>query len=129
MKAETLAGYPINRRSWTAGDADLGGLKVITNQGWFAASLRHEDVYKLYSESFLSADHPEQIIWEAKQIVLPGFGLTGGARLFHLRGSVAELRVTSAVRITGTSEVDSPDRGIVGRFASSKLSDCTNSSI
>jgi phosphoglucomutase len=50
--------------------APIGGLKVLTEHGWFAARPSGtEDVYKLYAESFLGDDHLERIIDEAQQII------------------------------------------------------------
>jgi len=50
--------------------APIGGLKVLTEHGWFAARPSGtEDVYKLYAESFLGDDHLERIIDEARQII------------------------------------------------------------
>lgn len=50
--------------------AALGGLKVVTDAGWFAARPSGtEDVYKIYAESFVSAEHLEQIQTEAQAIV------------------------------------------------------------
>jgi hypothetical protein len=57
----------------------LGGLKVITENGWFAARPSGtEDVYKIYAESFLGADHLRKIQSEARAIVDDAFaaGLT-----------------------------------------------------
>jgi phosphoglucomutase len=51
-------------------DANIGGLKVVTENGWFAARPSGtEDIYKIYAESFLSKDHLKQIIEEAQTIV------------------------------------------------------------
>ncbi|MCU0641487.1 MAG: phosphoglucomutase (alpha-D-glucose-1,6-bisphosphate-dependent) [Candidatus Margulisbacteria bacterium] len=51
-------------------DAPIGGLKVVTEQGWFAARPSGtEDVYKLYAESFKGPDHLQQIQAEARAIV------------------------------------------------------------
>jgi phosphoglucomutase len=51
-------------------DAAIGGLKVITRQGWFAARPSGtEDVYKIYAESYRGADHLRRIQEEAQQIV------------------------------------------------------------
>ena len=51
-------------------DASIGGLKVTTENGWFAARPSGtEDIYKLYAESFKSADHLQQIVAEAREIV------------------------------------------------------------
>jgi phosphoglucomutase len=50
--------------------APIGGLKVMTEHGWFAARPSGtEDVYKLYAESFLGEDHLERIIGQARQII------------------------------------------------------------
>jgi phosphoglucomutase len=50
--------------------APIGGLKVITEHGWFAARPSGtEDVYKVYAESFLGAEHLERILAEAQRIV------------------------------------------------------------
>ncbi len=51
-------------------NAAIGGLKVTTQNGWFAARPSGtEDIYKIYAESFLSKDHLEKIIAEAQTIV------------------------------------------------------------
>jgi phosphoglucomutase len=50
--------------------APIGGLKVVTEHGWFAARPSGtEDVYKVYAESFLGAEHLERILDEAQRIV------------------------------------------------------------
>ena len=50
--------------------AAIGGVKVITKSGWFAARPSGtEDIYKIYAESFRGADHLRQIIEEAQAIV------------------------------------------------------------
>jgi phosphoglucomutase len=49
--------------------APIGGLKVITPQGWFAVRPSGtEDVYKLYAESFRGSDHLRRIQEEAQAI-------------------------------------------------------------
>lgn len=51
-------------------DAPLGGLKVETANGWFAARPSGtEDIYKIYAESFISTQHLDQILNEAKTLV------------------------------------------------------------
>lgn len=51
-------------------EAAIGGLKVTTENGWFAARPSGtEDIYKIYAESFLSKDHLEKIIDEAQALV------------------------------------------------------------
>ena len=72
VSAATLAGEPITARLTRApgNDAPIGGLKVTTANGWFAARPSGtEDIYKLYAESFTSADHLQQIVAEAQRIV------------------------------------------------------------
>jgi len=50
--------------------AAIGGLKVVTENGWFAARPSGtEDIYKIYAESFLSDDHLKKILEEAQSIV------------------------------------------------------------
>ena len=66
------AGEPVLSRLTTApGNGEpLGGLKVITESGWFAARPSGtEDVYKLYAESFRGPDHLARIQEEAQQIL------------------------------------------------------------
>ncbi|MFZ4660646.1 MAG: phosphoglucomutase (alpha-D-glucose-1,6-bisphosphate-dependent) [Caldilineaceae bacterium] len=54
--------------------AAIGGLKVVTADGWFAARPSGtENIYKIYAESFKSADHLQQIQAEAQQIVNQSF--------------------------------------------------------
>jgi phosphoglucomutase len=68
----TLAGDPIVAKLTRApaNDAPLGGLKVVTKNGWFAARPSGtEEVYKLYAESFRDRSHLEQIQDEARRIV------------------------------------------------------------
>lgn len=72
VPGETLAGEPIRDRLTAApgnGEA-FGGVKVTTENGWFAARPSGtENVYKIYAESFLGADHLKRIQDEAKAIV------------------------------------------------------------
>jgi phosphoglucomutase len=57
----------------------IGGLKVITESGWFAARPSGtENIYKIYAESFREADHLPRIIEEAQAIVSEA--LAGGTR-------------------------------------------------
>lgn len=72
VSAETLAGDPITARLTAApgNGAAIGGLKVMTENGWFAARPSGtEDAYKIYCESFLGAEHREKIEKEAVDIV------------------------------------------------------------
>jgi phosphoglucomutase len=51
-------------------DAPIGGVKVTTEHGWFAARPSGtEDVYKVYAESFLGEEHLDRIIAEAQAVV------------------------------------------------------------
>ncbi len=72
VKATELAGDRIVAMLTTApgNGAAVGGLKVVTDQGWFAARPSGtEDVYKLYAESFRGKDHLTKIQAEAQDIV------------------------------------------------------------
>ncbi|ANY09233.1 phosphoglucomutase (alpha-D-glucose-1,6-bisphosphate-dependent) [Pseudonocardia sp. HH130630-07] len=72
VTATELAGDPITARLTSApgNDAALGGLKVVTGSGWFAARPSGtEDVYKVYAESFRGAEHLAAIQSEAREVV------------------------------------------------------------
>jgi phosphoglucomutase len=72
VKADALAGERIVARLTRApgNDAAIGGLKVVTENGWFAARPSGtEDVYKIYAESFLGEEHLRRIQEEARAIV------------------------------------------------------------
>ena len=76
VKAETLAGDPIVARLTKApgNGADIGGLKVVSEQGWFAARPSGtEDVYKIYAESFRGEEHLQKLVEEARAIVDAAF--------------------------------------------------------
>lgn len=80
VTASVLAGENITAKLTKApsNNADIGGLKVCTENGWFAARPSGtEDVYKIYAESFKGADHLEKIQEEAKQIVSDTFAKAG----------------------------------------------------
>lgn len=72
IKQDQLAGEKIINILTTApgNDAPIGGLKVVSENGWFAARPSGtEDIYKIYAESFLGNDHLQKIINEAQKIV------------------------------------------------------------
>ena len=72
VSATTLAGDPITAILTRApgNDAPIGGLKVTTDQGWFAARPSGtEDVAKVYAESFRGADHLDRLLDEAQALV------------------------------------------------------------
>jgi len=72
VTADTLAGEPITAKLTHApgNGAAIGGLKVTTENGWFAARPSGtEDIYKIYGESFKGADHLRAIQAEAQEIV------------------------------------------------------------
>jgi phosphoglucomutase len=78
----TLAGDPIVAKLTHApgNGAPIGGLKVVTANGWFAARPSGtEDVYKIYAESFRGAEHLAHLQEEAQRLV--------GATLARARGS------------------------------------------
>jgi phosphoglucomutase len=72
VKASLLAGEKITTKLTKApgNDASIGGLKVVTDNGWFAARPSGtENVYKVYAESFKSEEHLQLILREATSIV------------------------------------------------------------
>ena len=72
VSATELAGEPITAKLTAApgNGARIGGLKVTTENGWFAARPSGtEDVYKIYAESFLGAEHLARIQAEAREVV------------------------------------------------------------
>ena len=72
LDASDLAGEPIQQVLTRApdNDAPIGGLKVTTENGWFAARPSGtEDVYKIYAESFVGREHLASIQREAKHLV------------------------------------------------------------
>ncbi|HWC23761.1 MAG TPA: phosphoglucomutase (alpha-D-glucose-1,6-bisphosphate-dependent) [Flexivirga sp.] len=77
VASTSLAGQPITAKLTRApgNDAPIGGLKVTTEDAWFAARPSGtEDVYKIYAESFQGADHLAQVQAEAKEIVSAALG-------------------------------------------------------
>ncbi len=80
VKATELAGEPIVARLTHApgNGAAIGGLKIVTENGWFAARPSGtENIYKIYLESFLGPDHLQRIRDEAQQIVQAAFREAG----------------------------------------------------
>jgi len=72
VTATELAGEPITAKLTRApgNGAAIGGLKVVTENGWFAARPSGtEDIYKIYAESFKGREHLQQIQEEARDIV------------------------------------------------------------
>jgi len=80
VSATSLAGEPIEARLTHApeNNAPIGGLKIVTANGWFAARPSGtEDVYKIYAESFKGLDHLKIIQEEAQAIVAGAFRAAG----------------------------------------------------
>jgi len=80
VKADTLAGEKITARLTSApgNGASIGGLKVETENGWFAARPSGtEEVYKIYAESFVDEAHLNRIFAEAQEIVSAAFKAAG----------------------------------------------------
>ncbi len=72
IKHKELAGEKIKSILTNApgNNASIGGVKVVTKNGWFAARPSGtEDIYKIYAESFLKKEHLKKIIDEAQNIV------------------------------------------------------------
>jgi phosphoglucomutase len=77
VRATELAGEKITDRLTNApgNGAPLGGLKVVTEAGWFAARPSGtEDVYKVYAESFRGPDHLARIQEDARDVVAAALG-------------------------------------------------------
>jgi len=80
IRADLLGGYPITARLTRApgNQAPIGGLKVTTDYGWFAARPSGtENVYKIYAESLLDEKHLHLIQQEAQEIVSQTFRQAG----------------------------------------------------
>jgi len=80
VTARELAGEPITAKLTRApgNNEDIGGLKVMTENGWFAARPSGtEDIYKIYAESFLGEAHLQKIREEAVAIVSAAFAASG----------------------------------------------------
>jgi len=72
VTTQTLAGEPITATLTKApgNGAPIGGLKVVTPGGWFAARPSGtEDIYKIYAESFRGAAHLDALVREAQELV------------------------------------------------------------
>jgi len=77
VTATELAGEPITAKLTKApgNNAAIGGLKVVSDSGWFAARPSGtENIYKLYAESLKSADHLKAIVEQAQEIVSRSLG-------------------------------------------------------
>jgi phosphoglucomutase len=80
VAADTLAGEPIVAKLTRApgNGAPIGGLKVVTQNGWFAARPSGtEDIYKIYAESFLGREHLARLKAEAQAMVDAAFKAAG----------------------------------------------------
>ncbi|MBU2984274.1 phosphoglucomutase (alpha-D-glucose-1,6-bisphosphate-dependent) [Saccharophagus degradans] len=80
VTAQSLAGEPITQKLTHApgNGAAIGGLKVCTENGWFAARPSGtEEIYKIYAESFKGEEHLQQILTEAQAIVSETFKAAG----------------------------------------------------
>jgi phosphoglucomutase len=77
VRSTSLAGEEITAKLTTApgNGASIGGLKVTTQNAWFAARPSGtENVYKIYAESFVSAEHLAMVQLEAKAVVSAALG-------------------------------------------------------
>ena len=82
VTAQTLAGEPISAKLTHApgNGAAIGGLKVVTENGWFAARPSGtESIYKIYAESFRGESHLQRIVEQAREIVAAAFSAAGVA--------------------------------------------------
>ena len=77
VKGTSLAGERIVAKLTRApgNHAEIGGLKVVTENGWFAARPSGtENIYKLYAESFRGEEHLQRIVTEAQELVTAALG-------------------------------------------------------
>jgi phosphoglucomutase len=77
ISSKEMAGEPIRSMLTNApgNNAAIGGLKVATDNGWFAARPSGtEEIYKIYAESFLGKDHLQRILDDAQVIVDKAIG-------------------------------------------------------
>ena len=80
IETEELAGESIVSKITHApgNNESIGGLKVVTENGWFAARPSGtEDIYKIYAESFIGLEHLRKIQDEAQAMVTAAFGTAG----------------------------------------------------
>ena len=80
VERDMLAGETIVSKQTRAScnDARIGGLKVVAENGWFAARPSGtEDIYKIYTESFRGPEHLKRIQEEAREIVTAAFEAAG----------------------------------------------------
>jgi phosphoglucomutase len=83
VRETTLAGEPITAKLSHApgNNAPIGGLKVVTANGWFAARPSGtEALYKIYAESFKGEAHMNAIVAEAREMVNGAMAASGSAR-------------------------------------------------
>lgn len=95
VRATILGGEPIIAKLTNApgNGASIGGLKVVTENGWFAARPSGtEEIYKIYAESFKGSSHLETIVSEARQIVSDAFKAvtTGNVPLCYSTNTLME---------------------------------------
>lgn len=72
VRCDALAGEKIQRvlTSASGNGASIGGLKIVTKNGWFAARPSGtENIYKIYAESFVGTEHLERILAEAQEVI------------------------------------------------------------
>jgi phosphoglucomutase len=72
VRHDTLAGEPITAKLTRApgNNAPIDGLKIVTASGWFAARPSGtESIYKIYAESFRGAEHLDELVSEAHELV------------------------------------------------------------
>ena len=82
VAAQSMAGETIRAKLTRApgNDAPIGGLKVVTDNGWFAARPSGtENIYKIYAESFLGQEHLHRILEEAQAMVNAAFTAAGAS--------------------------------------------------
>lgn len=93
VKRTDLAGEKIQTIITNApgNNAPIGGVKVMAKNGWFAARPSGtENIYKIYAESFLGADHLRRIIEEAQTLVSDALGVSAQKSGIHSESKLQE---------------------------------------
>ncbi len=83
ISSATLAGEKIETiiNKAPGNDAPIGGLKITTMNGWFAARPSGtEDIYRIYAESFKSEDHLQEIVAQAQKLISDAFNKTSDGK-------------------------------------------------
>jgi phosphoglucomutase len=100
VKQTELAGEKIKAMLTQApgNDAPIGGLKVVTEHGWFAARPSGtENIYKIYAESFQGTEHLRRILAAAQTIINAALCAAPGSQTSRTDGTPSSLQQTAVI--------------------------------